>query len=50
MTTEKEADQVLVERVQRGDKKAFDVLVLKYQHKVANLISRIREFPLRCWT
>lgn len=40
MTTEKAADQALVERVQRGDKKAFDVLVLKYQHKVANLISR----------
>lgn len=40
VTTEKEADQVLVERVQRGDRKAFDVLVLKYQHKVANLISR----------
>lgn len=40
MTTEREADQALVERVQRGDKKAFDVLVLKYQHKVANLISR----------
>jgi RNA polymerase sigma-70 factor (ECF subfamily) len=40
MTTEKAADQALVERVQQGDKKAFDVLVLKYQHKVANLISR----------
>jgi RNA polymerase sigma-70 factor (ECF subfamily) len=40
MTGEKAADQALVERVQRGDKKAFDVLVLKYQHKVANLISR----------
>ena len=40
MTSEKAADQALVERVQRGDKKAFDVLVLKYQHKVANLISR----------
>ena len=40
MTAEKEADQVLVERVHRGDTKAFDVLVLKYQHKVANLISR----------
>ena len=25
-------DQVLVERVQRGDKAAFDLLVLKYQH------------------
>lgn len=40
MTSEKEADQALVERVQRGDKKAFDILVLKYQNKVANLISR----------
>lgn len=40
MSSEREADQVLVERVQRGDKKAFDLLVLKYQHKVANLISR----------
>lgn len=33
-------DQQLVERVQRGDKKAFDVLVLKYQHKIVRLISR----------
>jgi RNA polymerase sigma-70 factor (ECF subfamily) len=40
MGADREADQVLVERVQRGDKKAFDLLVLKYQHKVANLISR----------
>ena len=40
MTNNKEADQLLVERVQRGDKKAFDLLVLKYQQKVANLISR----------
>ena len=40
MGSDREADQVLVERVQRGDKKAFDLLVLKYQHKVANLISR----------
>ncbi len=40
MTSDREADQVLVDRVQRGDKKAFDLLVLKYQHKVANLISR----------
>ncbi len=33
-------DQALVERVQAGDKAAFDLLVLKYQHKVINLISR----------
>ncbi len=30
----------LVRRVQEGDKKAFDVLVLKYQHKISNLVSR----------
>lgn len=40
MSGEREADQLLVERVQRGDKRAFDVLVAKYQHKVANLVSR----------
>ncbi|MFQ3209102.1 MAG: RNA polymerase sigma-70 factor (ECF subfamily) [Colwellia sp.] len=33
-------DQQLVERVQRGDKNAFNLLVTKYQHKVANLVSR----------
>lgn len=33
-------DQLLVERVQRGDKKAFDILVRKYQHKLVKLISR----------
>ncbi|WP_246046930.1 RNA polymerase sigma factor RpoE [Colwellia ponticola] len=33
-------DQQLVERVQRGDKSAFNLLVTKYQHKVANLVSR----------
>jgi RNA polymerase sigma-70 factor (ECF subfamily) len=33
-------DQKLVERVQLGDKNAFNLLVTKYQHKVANLVSR----------
>ena len=33
-------DQQLVERVQRGDKNAFNLLVTKYQHKVASLVSR----------
>lgn len=33
-------DQALVERVQRGDRAAFDVLVLKYQHKIVQLVSR----------
>lgn len=38
--SEGSVDQELVERVQRGDKKAFDILVLKYQHKIVKLISR----------
>ncbi|MGD8568784.1 MAG: RNA polymerase sigma factor RpoE [Gammaproteobacteria bacterium] len=37
---EKQVDQALVERVQRGEKAAFDILVRKYQHKVVKLISR----------
>lgn len=37
---EDNTDQTLVERVQRGEKRAFDLLVLKYQHKVTSLISR----------
>lgn len=41
---EQQVDQVLVERVQSGDKRAFDLLVGKYQHKIANLIGRyVRE-------
>lgn len=36
----KSTDWQLVERVQRGEKKAFDLLVLKYQGKVASLVSR----------
>ncbi|MEZ5460112.1 MAG: sigma-70 family RNA polymerase sigma factor [Steroidobacteraceae bacterium] len=35
-----ESDLSLVRRVQRGDKRAFDVLVLKYQHKVVKLVMR----------
>ena len=34
------SDQQLVERVQQGDKNAFNLLVLKYQSKVISLISR----------
>lgn len=33
-------DQVLVERVQQGDKKAFDLLVLKYQNRIMKVLSR----------
>ena len=38
--SERSIDQKLVVRVQKGDKTAFDLLVRKYQHKVAKLISR----------
>ena len=38
--SERGIDQKLVARVQRGDKTAFDLLVRKYQHKVAKLVSR----------
>jgi RNA polymerase sigma-70 factor (ECF subfamily) len=37
---EQDTDQALVERVQKGDKRAFDLLVRKYQHKVVGVISR----------
>ena len=35
-----EEDIDLVRRVQKGDKRAFDLLVLKYQQKVAGVVSR----------
>ncbi|MGE5167046.1 MAG: RNA polymerase sigma factor RpoE [Deltaproteobacteria bacterium] len=35
-----ESDLALVERVQKGEKRAFDLLVRKYQHKVIGVISR----------
>ncbi|WP_237065585.1 RNA polymerase sigma factor RpoE [Microbulbifer guangxiensis] len=42
MTSQKASpsDRQLVERVQKGDKRAFDLLVLKYQHKIVAVISR----------
>ena len=40
MGTGEATDAQLVERVQRGDKRAFDLLALKYQHKIAGLVSR----------
>ena len=36
---DREVDQQLVERVQNGDKQAFDLLVIKYQRKLARLLS-----------
>jgi RNA polymerase sigma-70 factor (ECF subfamily) len=37
---ERSIDQALVEQVQAGDKQAFDVLVLKYQNKIIQLVNR----------
>jgi len=42
---DREADQVLVERVQRGDKQAFGLLVAKYQRKLIRLLSRMIRDP-----
>jgi len=39
------ADKQLVEQVQRGDKQAFDLLVLKYQHRIIKLVSRYIRDP-----
>ncbi|MGH7551951.1 MAG: RNA polymerase sigma factor RpoE [Longimicrobiales bacterium] len=39
------SDLSLVRRVQRGDKGAFDALVLKYQHKVVKLVMRYMRNP-----
>jgi RNA polymerase sigma factor (sigma-70 family) len=38
-------DQLLVERAQRGDRRAFDLLVLKYQQKIVNLVMRYVRDP-----
>jgi RNA polymerase sigma-70 factor (ECF subfamily) len=38
-------DEDLVLRVQRGDKSAFDFLVIKYQHKIVQLVNRYIKDP-----
>jgi RNA polymerase sigma-70 factor (ECF subfamily) len=43
--TERSTDQELVRRAQAGDRRAFDLLVLKYQQKVVNLIGRYVRDP-----
>lgn len=43
--SERRSDQELVSRAQDGDKRAFDLLVIKYQQKVAGLISRYIRDP-----
>jgi RNA polymerase sigma-70 factor, ECF subfamily len=41
-----DSDAKLVEMVQRGDRSAFNVLVLKYQHKVLKLVTRYVRDPV----
>ncbi|MBT8446439.1 MAG: RNA polymerase sigma factor RpoE [Gammaproteobacteria bacterium] len=42
--SDRSTDQALVERVQRGDSRAFDLLVQKYQTRIVKLVSRyVRE-------
>jgi RNA polymerase sigma-70 factor (ECF subfamily) len=39
------SDQALIQRVKQGDRSAFDLLVVKYQHKILNLIMRYVKDP-----
>lgn len=43
--SERDVDAELVARVQKGDKRAFDLLVLKYQRKIMRLLSRMVRNP-----
>jgi RNA polymerase sigma-70 factor (ECF subfamily) len=43
--SDREIDRQLVERAQRGDKRAFELLVEKYQRKLARLLSRFIRDP-----
>lgn len=42
---DREVDQLLVERAQRGEKQAFELLVAKYQRKLGRLLSRFIRDP-----
>ncbi len=42
---EENVDDALVLRVQQGDKRAFDLLVIKYQHKIVQLVNRYVKDP-----
>lgn len=43
--SDRASDQLLVDRVKAGDKHAFDLLVLKYQHRIIKLIMRYVKDP-----
>jgi len=40
---ERDLDRQLVERAQRGDKHAFELLVSKYQRKLTRLLARLNQ-------
>ena len=44
--SDRELDQLLVERAQKGDKHAYELLVSKYQRKLARLLSRLIRDPV----
>ena len=43
--SEAQVDQLLVEQVQKGDTKAFDLLINKYQHRIVSLVARYVSDP-----
>ena len=45
VTTERECDQLLVARIQAGERDAFDLLVAKYQRRLMRLVSRLVHDP-----
>jgi RNA polymerase sigma-70 factor (ECF subfamily) len=42
---DREVDQQLVVRAQQGDKRAYELMVLKYQRKLGRLLSRLVRDP-----
>ncbi len=45
MTTDREGDQLLVERARAGERAAFDLLVAKYQRRLMRLLARLLNDP-----
>lgn len=43
--SEDNIDSALISRVVEGDKESFDIIVLKYQNKIANVIGRLVDDP-----
>lgn len=45
LATERESDELLVERIQAGDRQAFGLLVVKYQRRLLRIVSRLVSNP-----